>query len=496
MKKIWILALSLLMVLTLLVACKGTENPADTNNETTTDTVAVTEPKTEPETELETDPETEQETEPETEPETEHETETSVEETVDVDAILDDVKAANGEESLTNFRMDTKLVLDILMSMNGMENKMTMTGGLSLIQQTHEAMSLELNVPTKEPYGLTYIDGVLYVMSEEGRYRCPLDEVEMALVWADLMGDLFPTDELPDNTPEEEDGSSSGGAMGGLLPAMKLSAFFKETAVVTDETTGDTTILLEGISQQAQFLINMMISSMDKPEVDGISDMDMSLVLDMLAAFDMDALSVSLTVDEDMLIKAASLTMAVDMTNAPDLTGNIPMTLNVTLSTTLDRGEQTVTPPADADAYEETDWRTLFGFYTPEMLGLVPNEQGVVTLSEDPETFALQYDYMMEHAEAFEDVTLSVTARGCDFMRNEDGTVQGTIYQVYEDGTPADDPYLYVLIPADTAEGMTLPSDGSIVKLTATLVTDAEDEPYYRLIVSAYELISGPVAVG
>ena len=63
MKKVWILALSLLMVLTLLVACKETKDPVDTSGETATGAAAVTEPETEPK----TDPETEMETEPQTE---------------------------------------------------------------------------------------------------------------------------------------------------------------------------------------------------------------------------------------------------------------------------------------------------------------------------------------------------------------------------------------------------------------------------------------------
>lgn len=491
MKKVWILALSLLMVLTLLVACKETKDPVETSGETATDAAAVTEPETEPK----TDPETEMETEPQTEPETETEpaTEMPTESEVDVDDLLDDIRAANGEAPLNSFRMDTKLVMDILMSMNGMENKMTVTGGLSLTQQSHEAMSLELNIPTKEPYGLTYMNGMLYVMSEEGKYRCPLGEIEMALVWAELMEELFPADDLPDDAPEGEHGSASGDASS-PLPDMKLSELFEQTSVVTDEATGDLTITMTGLSSRIQFLINEMVSSMDRPG--GEDDLDMSLALDMLTAFDMDALSISLTVDREMLVKTVSITVAVDVTHTPELTGGVPMAMNVTLSTALDRGDQTVTRPADADTYVETDWRTLFGLYTPEMLGLVPNEQGVVTLSEDPETFALQYDYMVKHAEDFEDVTLSVTARGCDFMRNEDGTVQGIIYQVYEDGTPAEYPYLYVLIPADTADGMTLPADGSVVKLTATLVTATEEMPYDQLVALSYELISGPVAVG
>ncbi len=480
MKKILLLTLSLLMVLTLLVACREEPNvPADTDTEATTEAPAVTEPETETPTEVPTEIPTDVPTEAPTEPVTEPS------DAPDVDELLESVMAQNQLDDLTEYHLVTDLILDMAVSLNGMTTNMAMTGGISMTQQENQGMALELNIPTQEPYSLIYVDGMLYMASAEGKYRCPMDDVEMALAWSELMGDLFPSED--DTAPD---------GLTGLLSTVNISALFAECEVSTDETTGDTTILLKGISRQVQFLINMMFSSMDEIESDQLSDMDMSLLLDMLATFDMDALAVELIVDEDYLLKSLALTMAMDMTNAPDLVGDIPMVLTMTATTTLDRGAQTVTAPTDVDTYEETDWRTLFGLYTAEMLGLVPDAQGVVTLSEDPDTFALQYDYMMKHTEDFEGVTLSVTARASDFIKNEDGTVGGIIYQVYDDGSPAYYPYLYVLIPTDVAEGITLPVDESIVKLTATLVISEEGETYYDLTVTAYELISGPVAVG
>lgn len=487
MKKFLLLTLSLLMALTLLVACNENDDPsADTGTQAVTDT-AVTEPTNE------TVAETLPETTPETLPETESATTPS--DDPDLDDLLEEILQSNQFETAGDYRIDSEIKLDIAVGMNGMETNMSLTGGLSLIQQENQGISLEMTVPTQDPVSLVYIDGFLYVTNAEGKYRCPMDEVEMALVWSELMEDLFPTEDIPEDEEAETDDLMGGFA--DMLSTMKLSALFAETEVVTDEATGDITVTLTGLSQQAQLLINMMVSSMDGAGSDEISDMDMSLILDMLATFDMDALSLSMTVDKDHLLKACTVVMALDMTNAPDLTGDVPMVMTVTAATTLDRSEQTVTAPADGDTYEETDWRTLFGLYTAEMLGLVPDETGTVTLSEDPDTFALQYDYMMEHGEDFEGVTLSVTARGSDFVKNDDGTVQGTIYQVYEDGTPAYYPYLYVIIPADVAEGMTLPADESIIRLTAVLVIpDGETYTYYDYVVISYELVSDPVAVG
>ena len=486
MKKSFFLLLSLLMVVFLLAACdKQGDLPTETDTQAMTDDVQ-TEPETQEETVVDTLPETTPETLPETESETLPSNDTGI------DDLLDDIMQNQPVDVEEDCRIDTEIKLDITAGMNGMDTNMSMTGGVTFIQQKHQGMAVEMNIPTQEPYSFIYIDGVLFVANAEGKYRCPLDEVEMALVWSELMGDLFPMDSVPEGG---EEGSLTGG-FSDLLSTMKISALFAEKEMVTDETTGDITVTLKGLSNQAQFLINMMISSIDKLPTDEISDMDMSLLLDLFSTFDMDALMLTLTVDQQQLLKAMTVTMTMDMTNAPDLVGDVPMKMTMTATTLFDRAVQTVTPPADADIYEEIDWRTLFGIYTAEMLELVPDEQGVITLSENPDTFALQYDYLMEHSEEFSGAIFSVTARAGDFIRNDDGTVQGIIYQVYEDGSPAYYPYLYVLIPEEIAVDMTLPEDESTIRLTTTLIIAEDGETYYDLLAQDFELISGPVAVG
>lgn len=500
MKKLLIFTSLLLSLLLLVCACgEESSETTDTLQETVlqessaltdvTDAESETIPTTEAESmDIDTEPVTAPETD--TEAKTEALTEAPTESPVDV--FLEAVMSQNQLDHLREYHITTDMRIDLSASMNGMETTMALTGGLQMIQSSDHGMALQLQIPTMEPYTLVYIDGMMYVTSAEGKYRCPMTEVELALVGSELLGDLFPTDGAPteggmDILPDE---------MSGLLSSMQLSVLFAESEMVTNETTSDTTITLKGISPQIQLLLKLLSSSMEMPEMEGISDMDLALILDTLSTFDMDALTLSLTVDKDLAIKASSVVMGLDMQNAPDLVGDIPMTVKITLDTTLDRSPQTVSTPEDADTYTEIDWRSLFGIYTAEYLGLVPDANGVITLSKEPDTLALQYQYISKNHEDFESATFSLTAYALDFEALEDGTAKGTLYQVYEDGTSAYYPYLYVCFPADLADGMTLPEDGTLVTVTAKLAVASEGESYYDLIALTYQFVNAPAVVG
>ncbi len=504
MKKLLIFTSLLLALLVIVCACgKEDGETSDTLPETVAEeasSLAVTtdvesEPSTVAETES-SDTVTEAVTIPETDTEamTEAPTEAATEAPTEspVDALLEAIISQNQVDDLSDYHIVTDMRIDLSASLNGMETTMALTGGLQMTQSSSHGLALQLNIPTMEPYSLIYVDGTMYLSAQEGQYRCPLTDVELALIWSELLGDLFPID---GETSHDESGMLPD-EMSGLLSSIQISALFAESEIITDEASGDTTVTLKGISPQVQFLLKLLSSSMEMPEIEGVSDMDLSLILDTLSTFDMDALTFSLTVDKDLYIKASTVVIGLDMLNAPELVGDIPMTVTVTLHTVLDRAPQTVSAPEDADAYTETDWRSLFGIYTAEYLGLVPDENGVITLSDTPDALALQYQYISKNQTDFEDVTFALTARASDFEALEDGTARGTLYQVYADGTAAYYPYLYVCFPADLADGMTLPEDGSTVSITALLVVAAEGESHYDLLATSYQLVSAPIVVG
>ena len=471
MKKLWLLTFCVLLLLLTICACNEKD---PTPQETDTDV------QTDPITEVQTEAPTQEETAPLTE---ENSTD-SVETPADFDDVLDSILSENEENAFTNYHLTSDLLLEISAKINGFENKMSMNGGLSIKQQAGDSIALELNIPTMEPQSMVYVDGMLYLTSTDGKYRCPLDEVEEALLWAELIEDLFPSDDSTQNDlfPNFSD----------LLATMKISALFSETSVTTEEATGDIVVSGKGLSEQAQALLKMFELSDKLPQLGDMSDLDTGLLLDTTATIDPESITFSLTVDQELQIKASLISFTLDMSNAPDLMGDIPTTMTVTLNNSIERGEQMISAPEDAESYEETDWRVLFGFYTPEMLSLIPDEQGVITLSNEAELFALQYNYIRENPDEFKEITFSVTAHASDFVLNQDGSITGTIFQVYEDGTAAYYPYLSVVMLDST--DITLPTEKSIVKLS--LVLPREEDDGYDFLGLSLEIISGPVAVG
>lgn len=523
MKKLWFLSLILLLILTLAVACeKKADPPAETRDETVSDTpheiiteiVTVVIPVTEPETTTVTDPETTLPPTENTEAPTDAETDSDKSDNPVSDPQIDDIVAAvimtEQFDLLGDYHLKTDLSMDLLISIHGVETKVSLNGDISLKQHAGESAALILNIPTQEPYSMVYLDGMLYVAKEDGKYRCPLDEAEQAIIWSELLGGLFPSEEIPEETPDVDSELSNAiisEILSSLLDSMDASVVFENTSLTVDEATGDITITLKGLTQEAQALFDEMLSAMGSTEGPDISDQDLSLVLDLFSAFDMDSLAVSMTVDQDMLLNSVSLTFAMDLENMsgfmddmaaiPGVSGDVPVTMVTTLTTAIDRGQQEITAPEDADTYEETDWRELFGLYTAEMLGLIPDENQMITLSENPVWFARQCAYIEEHPQEFLEVSLSVTGRAYDFEFYEDGSAAGYLYQVYEDGSPAEDGYLPVMIPAELAKDMTLPQDESTVKVIFTLAPEVYDGyEYYVPTVTAYEFIRGPVAVG
>ncbi len=68
--------------------------------------------------------------------------------------------------------------------------------------------------------------------------------------------------------------------------------------------------------------------------------------------------------------------------------------LDLDLTVTRDYETPAITPPADAEAYTETPWRQYFRMETPEMLEMLPDADGIITLSEDDELLSRQTWYM------------------------------------------------------------------------------------------------------
>ena len=516
MRRFWFLPLLLLALILLTVACTNSGN-TDSTSEVSTDEVTTKQP---PEVITEivtviipvTEPETSPQNEPETDPPAVTDTETQEDVTVNEEPTLtinDIVAAVISREQIDltgSYHLQTDLSMDMLISVLGFETKLTLTGDMSMKQEKGEAAALVVNLPTQEPYCMTYLDGMLYVERADGRYRCPLGDEEQALAWSEILGTLLPSDDSQDEITDLS-GSVLTEALTYLLSMMDASVMFNSTSMTEDKATGDITLTLTGMSQGAQAFINELVSAMANTGNTEFSDEDMSLMLELLTSFDMDTLSLTMIVDAELLLRSVVWTFSMeldnisalmgDITQIPGLSGDLPVTMVTTMTTTFDRNAQVITMPEDADTFEEADWREIFGLYTAEMLGLVPDQAGIITLSENPDTFALQCQYIMEHPDEFADTPISAVAKTYGFSFYEDQSVCGYLYQSYGDGSPAKDSYLPVVIPTTSAVGMTPPQDGSTVRVTLVVASEIYDGTEYQILeVTAYALISGPAAVG
>ncbi|MBQ9780791.1 MAG: hypothetical protein IJW00_07580 [Clostridia bacterium] len=405
MKRFLLLLLSFILALTLLVACdKKTDKPDDTTGtEAVTQAPSVTESETEHPSEAPTELPTEDPTEMPTEAPTEIPADTASvteettvvpekDETVTGEAITEenepltdihDVMAAiilrNDLGKLTNYRVSTKMDLEFLVSVFGFTTKMNMTGGMSFTQASADAMSVEMEVPTQAPYSLTLVDGVLYMVSADGKFKCPLDEGEQDRAWSELVGGLFPSDDTSHATADDENILK---ILSALLETMDVTALFRDTNVAVDPATGMTIIILCGISPEVRETLDGWLESMEQNalQLDGENAAieSMNFLASLLKSVDMDQMTMTLTADRDMLLQDYKISAPVDMDgisddivgNLPQIPGvgsNVPMKTTLTLSSAIERGGQTVIPPADADTYEETDWQTLFGLFTSDM---------------------------------------------------------------------------------------------------------------------------------
>jgi hypothetical protein len=236
-------------------------------------------------------------------------------------------------------------------------------------------MRIEMEIPTQAPYSLTYVDGMLYVVSADGKYKCPMDEGEQDKLWSDLLGGLFPSgdSDAPDGAVDDE---SLFKMLSDLLEVMDVTALFRDTNVSVDAATGVTTVTLCGISPEIQEVIYGALDSMEQdttlPDAENTAMESLDFLRTLLKSVDMNDMTVTLTADKDMLLESYTLSAPVDMDGISDLVGDLelipglgsgaimPMDTTLTLSTVIERGDQTVTVPEDADAYEETDLDTLF----------------------------------------------------------------------------------------------------------------------------------------
>lgn len=411
MKKILLLILSLLLTLTLLVACDESNVPSDdtTGTEAATEAPDATEPEIELPTEAPTEMLTETPTEIPTEAPTEKPTEVPTE--ADTDAPENDETTAEEEDpltdihdvmaaiitqndlgGLTNYRVKTDMDLEFAVSIFGFTTKVNLTGGVSFVQASADAMAVEMQIPTQAPYSLTYVNGVLYVVTADGKYKCPLNEGEQDMVWSELWGGLLSFEDASDSLVKDEIVIS---ILSSLLETMEVTALFRDTKVELDPNTEMTTVTLYGISEKIRAALDGTLDAMAQdatlPDTESTTAESINFLVSLLKSVDLSDMTVTLTADKDMLLQSYTVSAPVNMDGFSDIVGDLelipglgtgadmPMDATLTLSSVIERGDQTVAAPEDADTYEETDWMTLLG----QSVGQLPEIGDMIPPSEE-----------------------------------------------------------------------------------------------------------------
>lgn len=371
MKRLLAVMLSLLLILS-FVGCdkdKGEKNPIEsgetvadaTDNTTapgeetapdtseTTETGAMNPPETEPETQPETDTQPKEITEPE---------EPSVDVSDTLNTVLERLVTSGGI-SLT---ADGKL--SVVTTLFGMQVITDMPLSLSLITAAN-GLSAQAQIPMAGAYGLTVVDGVLYLSDEEGKYSCELpkaeddDTVPALPAWgeedqamilesvAELVEQLASVVQMKVDPLTGSVTATVSLCEGAAMLADELRAAMEEMETEADPEAGESISSEEDLANMALVLawLETVAASPDaKLFFTAALDGEDALV----------SVSISCPMDVSLLLSLLpedeeGSTLPADMSSTGDLS----------LTVTLRCGQMSVTAPEDAEDYTLTDWETI-----------------------------------------------------------------------------------------------------------------------------------------
>ncbi|MGN1445293.1 MAG: hypothetical protein ACI4WV_03280 [Eubacteriales bacterium] len=385
MKRLLAVMLSLLLVLS-FVGCdkdKGEKNPIE-SGETVTDAADNTTAPGE-----ETAPDTSETTEtgamnpPETEPETQPETDTQPEEILDPDEPSVDVSetlntvlerlVTSGGISLT---VDGKL--SVVTTLFGMQVITDMPLSLSLITASN-GLSAQAQIPMAGAYGLTVVDGVLYLSDEEGKYSCELPKAEddgtvPALpAWgeedqamllesvAELVEQLASVVQMKVDPLTGSVTATVSLCEGAAMLADELRAAMEEMETEADPEAGESISSEEDLANMALVLawLETVAASPDAKLV-------FTAALDGEDA--MVSVSISCPVDVSLL-----LSLLPEDEEGSALPADMSSTGDLSLTVTLRCGQMSVTAPEDAEDYTQTEWETIEAAIESALGSLLPD---------------------------------------------------------------------------------------------------------------------------
>ncbi len=347
-----------------------------------------------------------------------------------LDKLWAEMDMGNTDESATveNMKMDVDMTIGMDMSMGGMENSTSLPVKMTIVVDGE-------NIVCKgdlmgAAFDMTYVDGTLYLSADGENYKCAVTPEEYAELMGGVMGDM-------------------GGSGDDLIPDVELPEDLKPSeifATVTSEAdlaTGTITLTAKGFNQKMSETFAPLLKPMLEAFglVGGELDENGELISDpatvlaevvkILHDLNEDTLSMSFVIDREGNLSSVGIKLIVGMEQTMD--GEVyKTTLNLEGGFSVKMGGQTVAAPSGE--YVEEDWRVIFGQETAEMLDLIPDAEGHITLADDPDLRGRQLNYISLHAEEFpKNITFTMTAILVAGETYEDGSMDVYMY-------PAADP--------------------------------------------------------
>lgn len=343
----------------------GEETVPDTSETTETETDTVNPPEAKPETQPESDTQPEEITEPE---------EPSADVSETLNTVLERLVTSGGI-SLT---ADGKL--SVVTTLFGMQVITDMPLSLSLITAAN-GLSAQAQIPMAGAYGLTMVDGVLYLSDEEGKYSCELPKAE------DEDDATVPA--LPAWGEEEQ----------AMILESVAELIDQLTSVVhmeIDPLTGSVTATVS-LCEGAARLADELRAAMEEweteaeteagesiPSEDDLANMELVLAwLDTVAASPDAKLVFTAALDGEDALVSVSISCPIDVslllsllpedeegsTLPADMSSNGDLSLTVTLRC----GQTSVTAPEDAEDYTLTEWETIEAAIESALGSLLPD---------------------------------------------------------------------------------------------------------------------------
>ncbi len=437
-----LLCLSCLLALLLvaLVAFVGCDSEVDQPGTTVGDTTAVTDPTgtTAPTAPAESDTTA-----------TPEETTAPVGE-IDGAALLESILAKE-DESTDNEKLEMDLAINVAATVMGVENSMTMPYQLTTITAGKD-QSQSGNL-AGEVFELCYKDGILYITSEGETVKCAVTPEEYAIIASIMQGG---DGEVDDDEPADEDF---------FLPeGIKVKDAFLS---ISAEATAESRILItvKGLNPTyASEMVDTFMPLLLSMEMIGVTTEEydeealIKETVEILKTLDENNFILTFTVDT--LDGLVALGMDITIKTSTTVEGMaMDMKVGIKGTMTYTKGGQIVALPAGASGAPEVNWKELFGMESAEELGLIPDENGIVTLSDDIDLRTRQYYYIITNSANLTEVKFAVTGYAEFAPADEEYAASLMIYLLYEGepeyesmivGTVTDDTLAAALAALDT----------------------------------------------